>query len=301
MLDACSAIRITTQSRLIVSYFRFALRLWPLFAVGAAIDLLSYLVAYWLGGAVAGPPVAFLAVAIPMLHPVAVATVEAYDPNHAPRDEGLTQEFAFLASRSQVEPRPVHRLTGRFGSKYVTGLLRDGKVFVTQLAVDRLSPEAITFVLGHEVAHLIHLKELRARNPRSGRAGAAILILAALTIIAGLVIMRQSSIGPNVLVGFCLLVIGGVSLILFVRSNPINSPEIELWCDRKGAELAGDPAAALTALEIILADVTPREAKWTGYPTPQARLDQMGAMVREMEQRSNVINAGSSEIEEAAP
>lgn len=143
-----------------MGYVRFALRLWPLAVFGFVVDVAAAVVAWRVHGQVTGPPLTFLVVVVFAVNPFILPTPEMYEPRHSPLDNGLTDDLARLAAIAEVKPLPVHRLTGKFGSRHVSAHIKDEKIFVTQKAVETVSSEGVRFMLGHEVAHLIKLKEI---------------------------------------------------------------------------------------------------------------------------------------------
>lgn len=211
-------------------------------------------------------------------NPFVLPTREMYEPEHSPLDEGLTQEFAELARKADIEPWPVHRLTGPFGRKRVCAMIKEKRIFVTQASVDQLTPEGVRWALGHELGHLTWLKQRAARqNPKAVKLLLA-LYLVVLTPI--FMVMRIDPVGIHTWISMGVMAVMAGCMIFWSTRDPINSKEIELWCDKKGAELAGNPCAALEALHVMLDEVKPRDAKLVGYPTPAERFAQMEEMCR---------------------
>jgi len=266
-----------------LGYLRFALKLWPVIAYGIAVDVLTAVIADRLGAAITGPPVTLILLVVIVLNPLILPSREIFEPTHSPLDVALTRELHVLAELACVEPVPCHRLTGRFGKQHVTAIIKDKRIFVTQLAIERLGIEGVRFMLAHEVAHLIRLKELSELRPQGGR-GVGLWLFAMATFMAfGIVVLRVNPLGPKTVVGLGLMLLAVTPALVYASKYSVTSPEIELWCDKKGAEITGDPQAALETLQVILEKQTARDARWAGYPTAESRLGQMRAILDEFE------------------
>ncbi|MEZ0324753.1 MAG: hypothetical protein ACAH95_02515 [Fimbriimonas sp.] len=204
---------------------------------------------------------------------------EMYEPESAPKDDPWTTAAKEICERAAVPAKPVYRLTGGFGKKHVTAILHSNKIFVTQASFDKLDAPAIQWMIAHEVAHAVDLKRSKSEGLAGWRRFA--WVLACISIACACVLLRLEPWGTQTWAGLGLLGLTWSGIGSMMRASHRGSLHVELWCDRTATELTGDSRAGMEALEAILEGQSKKEAKLTGYPEPQARLDQMRQLVHE--------------------
>ncbi|HVT13643.1 MAG TPA: M48 family metalloprotease [Fimbriimonadaceae bacterium] len=259
---------------------RFAIRLWPLLLYGFLLDVVTMITVIRVHGSFIGPPMTGFCLLVFVVNPFVLPTAEMYNPKYSPRDEELSREFADMAGPFDVEPLPVHRLTGKWGRSKITAIIKEKRIFVTQAAIDKVGPEGVRWMLGHELAHLIRLKAGRQKLQERRRLVQVVGITSIATISIGMVAMRVGPFGPRTWIGIALMACALIPLFFLQPKDASPSRELELWCDKKGAEITGDPFVALEVLRVMLEKSSKFEAKSTGYPTPAERISQMEELCR---------------------
>lgn len=157
----------------------------------------------------------------------------------------LDERFAAVVAKSTAPPPRLYRFGApgerAAGAYALPGVKGEGSVVFTDALLDLLTPEEVTAVFAHEVAHLEHYD---ARMLRRLRATTALLTLAvvALPLVARLVAPAagawMSLAGP-----------AAVLVALVIRARRARAHETE--SDLRGAALCGDPEALVRALTKI--------------------------------------------------
>lgn len=255
-----------------VGYFRFAVKAWPIVVALLGIDLIAALIAYLFNTSASGPPLAitgFIALGVnPFINP----TMEMYDPSQSPEDPNLSRQVEAMAKTMNLKPPKVKRLTGPKGSSLINAWLKDNTIFITDKAVQRMSDAEVTFLLGHELGHVKRLEERRASFKAFPPVFAWLVIILFIVVMA---CIKVDFYWPYRAVIFGAVAVSLILAIKFLEKNPINSKEIELECDRIGAELCGDYQSAYSAIEKLTANEKPIDVKLSNYPSREQRLSQI--------------------------
>lgn len=264
-------------------YFRYAVRLWPVFFVGVVIDLLAWGLAAVSHSSMTGPPASILGVLCLALNPASLPTPEMYSPTFSRLDPGLSSDIETYAERSGVSPLPVKVLTGSYGKKTLNAWLKDKTIFVTERALREGSEGEIRYMLAHELAHWIRLEEHRKKVAPGGKGLVWPLILILTLVVPTLAWVK---VAGNPWLHFGPAVIVGTLLIILTTRNKVPSystPELELWCDRKAVELTGDAESAMSMIQKVNAGTKEKSPKLSGYPKTAERIENIRSMTRGQE------------------
>lgn len=264
-----------------VGYVRFLARIWPALAFCFLCDCTYLFLKLWLGLKSSGAP-PIIAIVFPTfaLNPFILPTSAMYNPKLSPKDDELSDLAKEMLESERQTPIPVHRLVDSFGKKKINGYYKDGKIFISQKAIDELTPGELRFIVGHEVAHILRLN---AEKVGGRNIGIGWLIAALTWLFFAFVIIRLEFGGWQYLPLGLLMLPMVIFAIRQGNSAKAPSPELELWCDAKGAELSGDYPSALTALEKLTIQSSDRASKFSGYPTRERRLNHMRELVKSTE------------------
>lgn len=260
-----------------VGRFNFLKRLWPVVAYLASLEIAAIGTAYALGVPLTGPSLCLFVVVF-LFNPFILPAAEMYDPSLAIDDASLTEKANRMARVMDIDCLPVKVLVGPVGKDTINAFCKEKSIFITSRAVLELSDAAVLFMLGHEIGHLRHNKDLAIRlKNRPPVKWPFWLFLALLTAFCVSIRLEIDSAAHILLI--VLLVGSAIPLVWLQGKDPVTSKEIELFCDRIGAELCGDPQAALEALDRMTEKETDRQAKLSGYPTRGERLAQVRGML----------------------
>ncbi len=177
------------------------------------------------------------------------------------RFDALCQRLKLTELRLLISPR----------SKVSGSVLRN-EIFVTKQALLELSPPAIEFILGHELAHrkFFNVKPAVTKVRPKWLIGVAVCLA-----LVPLVSLRLDLPWIYYII-ICLPFVGALTYSTWKNPNAASAagPDMELACDFISINIMCDPKSALEVLGALTYG-SKLDRKVFGYPSPEARLGQV--------------------------
>ena len=236
--------------------------------VGLAIDLMAYLVHLNTGLKLqGGPPVSIMFFGFwitgLILKFLAIGSASLKDVS-----VDLQSRFEILCWKLKLSNQKL-LITQK---SQVTGLIFKDEVFVTTRAVIELSPPAIEFILGHELAHrrFFSIRQPETIRPKKWLGW----VLVGLAIIS-LTSLRLEMPWPYYIL-ICLPLISSLIYLSFKIPTAATSAgrDMEFACDFVAITVMSEPKAAIEAL-CALSHGSKFDQKLSGYPSKEQRLEQV--------------------------
>jgi Zn-dependent protease with chaperone function len=217
---------------------------------------------WWIAAGLLAAPVLFF---LALIKPIWIDPL--FDEFGPMRDKQLESRILKVAARSGIDADRVYEVAAsrktRAVNAYVTGLLGTKRIVLWDTLIDRLEPDQVVSVMGHEMGHYV------LNHVLQGVVLGSLLILAGLALVSALANRIIARWGPRLRIecisdpaGLPLLAI--VAEIVFLVLAPVGfaySRHIERESDRFSLELLRDNQAAARSF-VSLADTN------LGFPRP---------------------------------